>query len=122
MDVVPQLAGIVRVVSPGPLLDDFVVGVAGADQHDRRTPVALPELATGEGVAEDRHQLAVGRDHRRPQVGARDTPALGEPRAGQIDDFAAEQRDSGDRAVIGPQAMPPMRGARSGSLIVAVSV
>ena len=105
MDVVPQLAGIVRVVSPGPLVDDFVVGVAGADQHDGRTPVALPDLATGEGVAEDRHQLAVGRDHRRPQVGAHDTPALSDPRAGQIDDLPVDQRDSGDRAAAGPQAL-----------------
>jgi hypothetical protein len=76
-----------------------------ADQDDGRAPVALPDFAAGEGVAEDRHQLAVGRDDRRPEIGARDTPAPCEPRAGQVDDLAVEQRDSGDRTVTGSHAL-----------------
>jgi hypothetical protein len=105
VNVVPELARVVRVVSPGPLVDDFVVGVAGADQDDGRTPISLPDFATGEGVAEDRHQLSVGRDDRRPEIGARDPPAIGAPRTGQVDDLAIEQRDGGDRTVTGSQAL-----------------
>ena len=106
VDVVPQLAGIVRVVSAGPLVDDFVVGVAGADQHDGRTPVAL------------RRPCDRRRCRRRPTPACRWARPPTAPRSVHVTPqrsvspgpvrsttLPLSSGTAGDRAVAGPQAL-----------------
>ena len=42
--VAPQLVCVLGIATGGALVADRVIGVAGADQDDRRTPVALATL------------------------------------------------------------------------------
>jgi hypothetical protein len=90
VNVVPELVCVVGIGTTGAFVDDFVVGVAGADQHDGRTPFSVTDPAPRERVAEHRHQLSVRRHHGRPEIGGRDSPVFGEARTREVDDLAVE--------------------------------
>src|ERR1700722_12737640 len=63
-------------------------GTAGADEDHRRTPVAFSNTVAGKGISEHRHQRPVGRNHRRPEVGAGHAPPIGDPGAGDVGHLA----------------------------------
>ena len=93
--VAPKLPGVAAVGAGGAVVDDPVGGVAGADQDHRGAPVADPDPVPGEGVAEHRHEVAVGGAHGGAEVGAQHPEPVGDSRPGEVGDFSAGGDDGG---------------------------